>query len=307
MPISRITIRSGSTGKDLIFDLNTIQQGWVAQIIEGTFGDTSNYSFTDGNLTSVEAKNIDINVRLTPAMTITERTPEEILRFLGGASRNTNVTLTDTDMPGLSINYIPNGDVYTAELSERSTSDWSQECIIREIKYNYSENPATIEFTISTTKPFLTGSSLDFYYGLRSTPVSNTITQFLKIFNRLRDLDVYGDIEGFALTFTPAYKDYSRTIRINGFPYVLFVKTETENVMCEAWLNKNSRGDKLFEFRGGANNITSYGYITEAYPMFAVSHVKNLLESYGSSTTKVNTTYGPAQSWVRFVQIKRGL
>lgn len=307
MPISRITIQSSTTNKDLIFDLNTIQQGWVAQIIEGTFGDTKSYSFTDGKLMNVESKSIDINVRLTPAMTITERTPEEILRFLSGAYVNSKVTLIDTDIQGLSINYINKGDIYNAELSELPSSTWSQNCVIREIKYNYSEKPATIEFTISTMKPFLVGSTLDFYYGIRNTPQQVYRQQFYKIFERLKDLNVYGDIESLAMTFPQSYKDFSRTIAFDGFPYVAYIKTEEPNSPCELWLNKNSSGNKTFTFRGGASYSSSYAYITEAYPMFTIGHVKYLLEAYGYTTDKINTGYGPVAAWIRFVQIKKGL
>lgn len=307
MPISRISIQSGMTGLDLIFDLNTIQKGWVAQIIEGTFGNNDSYSFTDGNLTSVETSNIDINVRLTPVVPITERTPEEILEFLNGASRKSTVTLRDTDAPGLTINYTPNGDTYKAELKELTESVWAQECVIREIKYKYSENPATIEFTISTTKPFLKGSTLDFYFCLRSTPYSDVLVQFSKIFNRLRELNVYGDIEGLALSFAQGYKGYTRSINIIGFPYVFFIKTELATAPCEAWITKNSRGNKSFDFRGGANSVSSYAYITEAYPMFSIVQVKYLLDNYGNSSSKINTSYGPAQAWIRFVQVKKGL
>lgn len=307
MPISRITIRSSTTSKDLIFDLNTIQQGWVAQIIEGTFGDTRSYSFTNGNLTNVESKSIDINIRLTPAMTITERTPEEILRFLSGAYVNSEVTLIDTDVKGLNINYISNGDIYNAELSELPSSIWYQKCVIREIKYNYSEKPATIEFTISTMKPFLIGSTLDFYYGIRNTPQQVYRQQFYKIFERLRDLNVYGDIEGLAMTFPQSYKDFSRTIAFNDFPYVVYIKTEKPNLPCELQLNKSTSGDKTFTFRGGASYSSSYAYVTEAYPMFTISHVKYLLDAYGYTTDKINTGYGPAAAWIRFVQIKKGL
>lgn len=307
MPISRITIRSAMTGKDLIFDLNTIQQGWVAQLIEGTFSDTGSYSFTDGNLTSVEASSIDINIRLTPVVPITERTPEEILNFLSGASRESKVTLRDTDVPDLSINYNTTGNVVKAELSELPSSDWSQKCVIREIKYNYSENPATIEFTVSTTKPFLTGPTMHFYFGLKNTPDSDTRVQFYKIFDRLRELNVYGDIEELKINFVQSNKGFDRTIRVTGFPYIIYIKTEDPNQPCELNINTNSNGSKTFGFRRGANHVSSYAYMTEAYPMFNPSHVRYLLETYGYSSSQFNTTYGQTKAYVKFVQIKRGL
>lgn len=307
MPISRITLRSDSTGKDLIFDLNAIQEGWVAQIIEGTFGINNNYTFTDGNLTSVESSNIDINVRLTPVVAITGRTPESILNFINGTANKAKVTLVDTDTPGLRIDYKMTGDVSTARLVEFPTSNWSQECIIREIKYNYSENPATIEFTISTTKPFLEGSTLDFYYGIRKTPSVDLRTQFQTIFNRLVELEVYGDIEGLAMIFDPVSVNYYRRIEVDELPYRIFIRTADNTKGCELWINKSSSGYKNFAFRGGANDVGSYGYITEAYPMFSILKIRYLLENYTNTSRQIQSTYGATTAWIRFIQVKRGL
>ena len=307
MPISRIKLHSENNGKDLIFDLNIIQNGWVAQIIEGTFGETASYGFTDGNLTSAESSNININVRLTPVVTFTERTPDYILNFLGGMSRSGAVTLTDTDSPTFSIDYKVTGDTATAELSEKPASEWSQDCVIREIKYSYSEKPATIEFTITTIRPFLRGPIIDFYYGIRSTSTSESIKQFYKIFNRLEELDIYGDLEGLSLTVPKAAKDSTRTISFPNFPYKFFVKSVDPTKNSEVWLTKTNRGYKNFEFRGGTNNTMSYAYITEAYPMFSINKVKQLITTYGNTDNQISSYYGMVRAWVRFVQIKRGL
>lgn len=307
MPISKISIWSGFSYKYLDFELNVIQEGWVAQIIDGTFGDKTSFSFTDGNLTSVEYSNIDINVRLTPAVTITERTPESILNFLAGASRKSEVTLIDTDIPGLSIDYKTKNNVSTANLQENPYSRWSQQCIIREIKYNYSENPATIEFTISTTKPFLNGSTLDFYYKLNNTPKVDAYNQFNVIIDRLIKLNVYGDIGGLALALSPGIKGSSRTISIPGFPYKMFVRTADATKPCEVKLNVYTNGSKSFYFTGGSNAITSYAYVEEAHPMFSPHTIRTLLNTHGDEGYQITLPEGRVSSWVRFVQRKRGL
>lgn len=307
MPISRISLWSLVNLKRLDFDLNVIQQGWVAQIIEGTFGDKTSFSFTDGNLTSVESSTIDINVRLTPVVTITERTPESILNFLAGVARKSEVTITDTDIPGLSIKYTTQNDVSTATLSEAPTSSWSQACIVREIKYNYSANPATIEFTISTTRPFLRGSVLDFYYKLKNTPKADSYSQFNTIFNRLTELNVQGDIEGLALALPPGYKGNSETVSVNNFPYKIYVRTEDATKPCEAWIQTSAQGRKSFSFVGGANSITSYAYIEDAYPMFSANVVREVIANYGDKGYQMGMPIGKASSWVRFVHMKRGL
>lgn len=307
MPISQISLWSIVDLKRLEFDLNVIQEGWVAQIIEGTFGDKTSFSFTDGNLTSVESSTIDINVRLTPVVTITERTPESILNFLAGIARKSEVTITDTDTPGLSIRYTTQNDVSTATLLENPSSNWSQSCIIREIKYNYSENPATIEFTISTTKPFLKGSVLDFYYKLKNTPKAASQSQFNTIFNRLTELNVSGDIEGLALALPPGYKGNSRTVTVDNFPYKMYVRTEDATKACEAWIQTSPQGRKTFSFVGGANSHTSYAYIEQAYPIFSANVVRNVIANYGDMGYQMTMPQGKASSWIRFVHMKRGL
>lgn len=307
MPISRISLWSTVDLKRLDFDLNVIQQGWVAQIIEGTFGDKTSFSFTDGNLTSVESSTIDINVRLTPVVTITERTPESILNFLAGIAKKSEVTITDTDIPGLNIIYTTINDVSAARLVEAPTSTWSQACIVREIKYNYSENPATIEFTISTTKPFLRGSALDFFYKLKNTPAADSYSQFNTIFNRLTELNVQGDIDGLALALPPGHKGNSRTVTVNNFPYKMFVRTEDANKACEAWINRYTDGRKKFSFVGGANGLTSYAYIETAYPIFSANVVRDVIFNYGDMGYQIAMPQGKASSWIRFVHLKRGL
>lgn len=309
MPISRISLTSSVDGSVLHLDLNVIQEGWVTQIIEGTFGDKTNYSFTDGNLTSVESSNIDINVRMTPVVTITERTPEQILNYLGKIVRDSSVTLTDTDIPRLSIDYTKQANnTFKAELVEQPTSTWTQDCVVREIKYNYSEKPATIEFTITTTKPYLRGSTLDFYYYLNSTTGTDIVIQFTKIFYRLMDLNVYGDIDGLALIVPPSFKGTSIGINAKDFPYKIYIKSEDSSKPREAWITKSNTGYKKFRFVNGANNVSSYGYITEAYPMFNVRTLKYILDTYGSySSYKMDMPLGKASSWIRFTQLKRGL
>ena len=308
MPISRISISSSVDNSVLHLDLNVIQKGWVAQIIEGTFANSTKYSFTDGNLTSVESSSIDIHVRLTPVVSITERTPEEILSFLGRIGKNSSVTLTDTDIPYLYIKYVKNNNnTYTATLEERPNSIWTQNCLVREIKYNYSENPATIEFTISTTKPYLKGSTLDFYYRIGDTSDSEASWQFSRIFRRLLDLNVYGDLEGFAISTPAGSKGSSKTIKNNNFPYVIFIKTGNPSKACEIRLQERVNGDKYFLFEGGSDKNASYGYVTEANPIFDASIVKYIIENHGRFSSKIQAPLGQVSTWARFVQLKRGL
>lgn len=307
MPISRIVLRSDFNYKTVELNLNTIQKGWVTQIVGGTFGSNNTFNFTDGNLTSIESSIIDINVRMTPVVTITERTPESILEFIAGASRQSEVSILDTDTPGLSIKYTTENNVPTAKLYEYPYSTWSQKCIIRDIKYNYSEKPATIEFTISTTKPYLNGSALDFYCNLNSEPNANSYNQFATIFNRLAELNVYGDLGGLALAVPPNPKGTDRTLSVHGLPYKIFVRSEDNTKPGEVRISSHLDGHKEFSFKGGLNPVISYAYVTDAHPIFSARLIDVFLRTYGNTKYRINSPVGEVSSWIRFVHTKRGL
>lgn len=156
-------------GMELPLYLNRVDRGWVAQILNGSFGPNREYNFTGNVVTTMSEKQIDINMRLTPIDPIPERPARYFLDYLS-SKRISTVELTDPKLIVPVVKYKPNETTtYTQPtLSFGRVSPFTQSCVIRELKYNYSESPATIEFTISTKLPIMYGYSFTLYMGLGS-------------------------------------------------------------------------------------------------------------------------------------------
>ena len=154
-------------GLDLPLYLNRVDRGWVAQILNGSFGPNREYNFTGNVVTSMSEKHIDINMRLTPAVPIPERPARYFLDYLS-SKRISTVELTDQSLIVPTVTYKKNETTtYTKPtLSFGRVSPFTQACVIRELKYNYAESPATIEFTISTKLPIMYGYTFTLYMGL---------------------------------------------------------------------------------------------------------------------------------------------
>lgn len=308
MPISRIAIKKNLSDQGLVLDLNVIQKGWVSQILGGTFGNTNSYSFTDGVLTAVESATIDINVRMTPAMVLTERTPEEVLNFLGGGGPEFVVEITDDDFPRLTINNVPKNGVFTSTLVKLSTgSVWSQTCVVRDIKYNYSEAPATIEFTISTLKPYLEGDKLDFYLGLQNTSFNDSYRDLKAITDELNALNVRVDIKDMIMAINTGNKDSYVDIIESNIPYFIHAVYSGGTTGGEVGIQTLSDDRKSIRFRGSINGSVSYGYVTEAYPRILPSSLLDFIVNRSSRTHKISTNSGQAHAYVKFFLTKRGL
>lgn len=154
-------------GLELPLYLNRVDGGWVAQILNGSFGPNREYNFTGNVVTSMSEKQIDINMRLTPAVPIPERPARYFLDYLS-SKRISTVELTDPSLTVPVVKYKPNETTtYTQPaLTFGRVSPFTQSCVIRELKYNHTESPATIEFTISTKLPIMYGYSFSLYMGL---------------------------------------------------------------------------------------------------------------------------------------------
>lgn len=309
MPISRIELK-GTGINQLTLDLNVIQKGWVTQILGGTFANTNSYSFTDGNLTNIETSSIDINVRMTPAMTYTERTPEEVLSFLGGVNSDYTVRLTDTDFPDLGIRTSVNNATGVATISlleSNLASLWSQKCVVHSIKYNYSEKPATIEFTISTLKPFLEGTALDFYHGLKNTPRNTSFNQLSNVCDRLNALKVKAAIRKMDLSAPAGTSGTADNLRIPDSPYFAHIEYVGGSDPGQISVTTLFDGRTVFAFGGGLNNTLSYGYVSESYPAISPDVLLGLVNNTLSRNYKVNSVLGPVNAYIRFVLVKKGL
>lgn len=156
-----------SYGLELPLYLNRVNRGWVAQILNGSFGPNREYDFTGNVVTSMTEKHIDINMRLTPAVPIPERPARYFLDYLS-SKRVSRVEVTDPKLVYPTVKYKPNETTtYTKPtLSFGAVSSFDQSCVIRELKYNHTESPATIEFTISTKLPIMYGDTFTLYMGL---------------------------------------------------------------------------------------------------------------------------------------------
>lgn len=154
-------------GMELPLYLNRVDRGWVAQILNGSFGPNREYNFTGNVVTSMSEKQIDINMRLTPAVPIPERSARYFLNYLS-SKRISTVELTDPSLIVPVVKYKSNETTtYTKPtITFGRVSPFTQSCVIRELKYNYTESPATIEFTISTKLPIMYGYSFTLYMGL---------------------------------------------------------------------------------------------------------------------------------------------
>ncbi len=154
-------------GMELPLYLNRVDRGWVAQILNGSFGPNREYNFTGNVVTSMSEKQIDINMRLTPAVPIPERSARYFLDYLS-SKRISTVELTDPSLIVPVVKYKANETTtYTKPtITFGRVSPFTQSCVVRELKYNYSESPATIDFTISTKLPIMYGYSFTLYMGL---------------------------------------------------------------------------------------------------------------------------------------------
>ena len=154
-------------GLELPLYLNRVDRGWVAQILNGSFGPNREYNFTGNVVTSMSEKHIDINMRLTPTVPVPERPARYFLDYLS-SKRISTVEITDPSLIVPTVSYKSNETTtYTPpNISLGRVSPFTQACVIRELKYNYSESPATIEFTISTKLPIMYGYTFTLYMGL---------------------------------------------------------------------------------------------------------------------------------------------
>ena len=101
-------------GMELPLYLNRVDRGWVAQILNGSFGPNREYNFTGNVVTSMSEKQIDINMRLTPAVPIPERPARYFLDYLS-SKRISTVELTDPSLIVPVVKYKPNNNLYQTD------------------------------------------------------------------------------------------------------------------------------------------------------------------------------------------------
>ena len=265
-------------GLELPLYLNRVDRGWVAQILNGSFGPNREYNFTGNVVTSMSEKQIDINMRLTPAVSIPERPARFFLDYLS-SKRISTVELTDPSLIVPVVKYKSNETTtYTSpSISFGRVSPFTQACVIRELKYNYSESPATIEFTISTKLPIMYGYSFTLYMGLGNQNWTQSKSDIISTIQTIATNIGTVDLRELKLSL-PA---------IGNTKYRIF---DGDMDMFAAMLQGNSSrepglfsmyglidGTRRFSISGGydANAAACYAY--ESYPAFDIRQLSSWL------------------------------
>lgn len=268
------------SGVGMSIPLNVESEGWVAQILNGSFGVNKEYNFTGNVVTTVTDKPIDINVRLTPTVPIPEKPARYFLDVLANGS-DLNVQLVDDSVKAPSINYKLNEtNTYTKpSISFNRKVTWKQDCVIREIKYNYSEHPATIEFTITTKNPVLYGPEFSLYMGFGNQTWPQSITNTQEILDKLYTQIGYLDIVRLRIGLLPvgnsSYQIFNRGL--TQFHAYVNGSSTTENGLFD--MTKSPTGGRLFSITGGYQAMSSTCYASEAYPAISVNDISVFIKN----------------------------
>lgn len=297
------------SGRGMSIPLNVEREGWVAQILNGSFAVSKEYNFTGNVVTTVTDKPIDINVRLTPTVPIPEKPARYFLDVLANGSDLT-IQLTDDGINAPSINYVFNEtNTYTkpSVVFNRKVI-WKQDCVIREIKYDYSANPATIEFTITTKNPVLYGPEFSLYMGLGNQTWPQSITNTQEILDKLYTQIGYFDILRLRIGLPPVgdtgYQIFNRGL--TQFHAYVNGSSTTENGLFE--MTKSETGGRLFNITGGYQALSSLCYASEAYPAISVNDISAFMKNFSRQPVKFKLpNYGNCFVAMDLVMTRKGL
>ena len=289
--------------------LNKENEGWVAQILNGSFGGNKEYNFTGNVVTTVTDKPIDINVRLTPTVPIPSKPARFFLDVLSNSSDMT-VQITDDSIQAPSISYKFNEtNTYTkpSVLFNRKVI-WKQDCVIREIKYNYSDSPATIEFTITTKNPVLYGPEFTLYMGLGNQNWAQSIANTQEILDLMYTRIGYVDVTRLRIGLPPvgnnSYQIFNRGL--TQFHAYVNGSSTTNNGLFE--MTKSDTGGRKFAITGGYQALSSTCYASEAYPAFTVSEISAFMKNFSRQPVKFNVpNIGDAYVAMDLVMTRKGL
>lgn len=297
------------SGLGMSIPLNVEKEGWVAQILNGSFGINKEYNFTGNVVTTVTDKPIDINVRLTPTVPIPEKPARYFLDVLSNGSDLT-VQLVDDGIQAPSINYKLNEtNTYTkpSVLFNRKVT-WKQGCVVREIKYNYSDSPAAIEFTITTKNPVLYGPEFSLYIGFGNQTWPQSITNTQEILDKLYTQIGYLDITRLRIGLPPvgntSYQIFNRGL--TQFHAYVNGSSTTENGLFD--MTKTETGGRLFNITGGYQALSSTCYASEAYPAISVNDISAFMRNFSRQPAKFNiSNYGSCFVAMDLVMTRKGL
>lgn len=289
-----------NNGLDLPLYLNRVDRGWVAQILNGSFGPNREYNFTGNVVTSMSEKHIDINMRLTPAVPIPERPARYFLDYLS-SKRISVVELTDPSLIVPTVNYKSNETTtYTKPtLSFGRVSPFTQACVIRELKYNYAEYPATIEFTISTKLPVMYGYTFTLYMGLGNQKWTTAQNDIISTIQSISTEIGPVDIRELKLSLPAIGKSKYRIFDGDMDMFAAMLQGNSSSNPGVFTMYGLIDGTRRFNISGGydANAAACYAY--ESYPAFDIrslcdwiSYLKEppkiSLDSMGTGYCKLN-------------------
>lgn len=308
MTYTKVVVNT-STGLTLPFNLNRVDRGWVAQILNGTFGSNREYNFTGNTVTSMSEKQIDINMRLTPAVPIPERPARYFLDYLSSPRVHT-VELSDPSMTVPVVTYTQNEtNTYTKpSISYSPANPFLQACVIRELKYNYSESPATIEFTISTKLPIMYGYSFTLYMGLGNQNWTQGLSDLISTIQTIAPNIGPVDLRQLKLSI-PAIGNQKYRI----FNYAM-------NDLFGAMLQGNSStnpgvftmnglidGTRRFSIEGGYDVNAAACVSYQAYPAFDIRDLGSWLQGLKQPPKIALDNVGNGYAKFEFVMVRKGL
>lgn len=308
MAYTKVVVNT-STGLSLPINLNRVERGWVAQILNGTFGSTREYNFTGNTVTSMSEKQIDINMRLTPTVPIPERPARYFLDYLSSPRVHT-VELTDPTMTVPVVTYKKNEtNSYTPPtISYSPANPLLQACVIRELKYNYSESPATIDFTISTKLPIMYGYSFALYMGLGNQNWQQGLSDMISTLQTLAPKIGPVDFRQLKLSL-PAIGNQKYRI-FNDAMNDLFGATlqgNSSNNPGVFTMNGLIDGTRRFSIEGGydANAAACVSY--QAYPAFDVRDLTIWLRGLKQPPKIALDNVGNGYAKFEFVMVRKSL
>lgn len=277
MPYKRVRILTG-TGLELPLYLDRVDRGWAAQILNGSFGPNREYNFTGNVVTSMTEKQIDINMRLTPAVPTPERSARYILDYLS-SNDVSSVELIDPSLVVPIVKYKSNETTtYTKPtITFGRVSPFSQSCVIRELKYNYSESPATIEFTISTKLPIMYGDTFTLYMGLGNQNWNQSLSDIVSTIQTIAPQIGPIDIREFKLSLPAIGNQKYRIFDGNMDMFSAMLQGNSSSNPGVFTMNGLIDGTRRFSITGGydANAAACYAY--QSYPAFDIRNMSSWL------------------------------
>lgn len=303
-----LIILKPSSGPSWAQQLNKVDDGWVAQILNGSFGNNKDYNFTGNVVTTTTDKPIDINIRLTPTVPVPERPVRYFLDLLS-SEKDMSVELRDDSVMAPTITYKRNEvNTYTPPtLALNRKVYWKQDCVVREVKYNYSDNPATIEFTLSTKTPVLDGPTFDIYVGLGNQNWRQATDDALFLLNNPSFKIGYVDVETLSIGLPPVGTSSYQIFNggLTHFKAIMVGNSTTNNGFFT--MTRYIDGRRGFKITGGYNDTASLCYSSVAFPMTPLEDVKTFLQTLREPAKFNVADYGPCYVKMGLRMVRKSL